>query len=377
MSIIIGADFVPTKSNEALCAEGNVLGLFGEELLNIVMNADFRIFNLEVPLTDNQSPIKKCGPNLIAPVETVRIYKEANINLLTLANNHMLDQGVDGYYSTVRALRENGIDSVGGGDNLTNAAKPYYFNVFGKTIGVYACVEHEFSIAGIERPGANPFDPIYSLDQIQEAKCGCDYLIVLYHGGKEHYRYPSPNLQKVCRRIIEKGADLIICQHSHCIGCEEKYGDGVIVYGQGNFLFDYSEVECWKTGLLVSIDNQLSVSYIPLVKDAEKVRLANNKEAEEIMAGFNKRSEEINKSGFIEEKYHSFSEAMSESIYSSFSFYDSFFFRAINKLTGNHLRRMRNKIRFSQKKRLEMINRIDCEAWRELSLAVLENEHDI
>ena len=43
-----------------------------------------------------------------------------------------------------------------------------------------------------------------------ELKKQCDYVIVLYHGGKEHYRYPSPYLQKVCRKIVDKGADIVV-----------------------------------------------------------------------------------------------------------------------------------------------------------------------
>ena len=76
------------------------------------------------------------------------------------------------------------------------------------------------------------------VDPAEQKDNKCDYTIVLYHGGKEYYRYPSPNLQRVCRYMIEKGTDLVICQHSHCIGCEENYLSGKIVYGQGNFIFD-------------------------------------------------------------------------------------------------------------------------------------------
>ena len=77
-----------------------------------------------------------------------------------------------------------------------------------------------------------------SLDHIQNLKDQCDYVIVLYHGGKEHYRYPSPYLQRVARKMVEKGADLVVCQHSHCIGCYEKYKDSMIIYDQGNFIFE-------------------------------------------------------------------------------------------------------------------------------------------
>lgn len=55
---------------------------------------------------------------------------------------------------------------------------------------MYTCAEHEFTIATENTPGANPFDPLESLDHIQELKSKCDFVLVLYHGEKAHYRYP-------------------------------------------------------------------------------------------------------------------------------------------------------------------------------------------
>ena len=126
-----------------------------------------------------------------------------------------MDQGVQGLESTIRTLEKVNINTVGAGKNLADASKPFIFEFANKKIGVYACAEHEFSIATENQPGANPFDPLWSLDHVAELKDSVDYVIVLYHGGKEHYRYPSPRLQKVCRRLIDKGANVVICQHSH------------------------------------------------------------------------------------------------------------------------------------------------------------------
>ena len=92
MSIIIGGDLVPTQSNQKLFSEGNISNLFGEEIISILNEADYRIFNLEVPLADKETPIEKCGPNLIAPTSTVKGLKALNPTVLTLANNHILDQ---------------------------------------------------------------------------------------------------------------------------------------------------------------------------------------------------------------------------------------------------------------------------------------------
>lgn len=194
--------------------------------------------NLETPLTDIDSPIVKHGPALRAPVSTVAGIAELGINACSLANNHIMDHNTQGLLSTIKALTDNGIDCFGVGMDREEATRPYYFELKGITIGVFACAEHEFSIAALNSPGANPFDPLRSLDDIEQVKKDCDLLIVLYHGGKEYYRYPSPLLQQTCRRMVDKGADLVVCQHSHCIGCKEIYKDKTIVYGQGNFLFD-------------------------------------------------------------------------------------------------------------------------------------------
>ena len=102
--------------------------------------------------------------------------------------------------STTDILNKHGIPFVGIGDNLSEASKPYIIQKEEFNIGIYACAEHEFSIATENSSGANPFDPLEGLDHIQALKGKCDYVIVLYHGGKEHYRYPSPNLKKPVER---------------------------------------------------------------------------------------------------------------------------------------------------------------------------------
>jgi len=106
--------------------------------------------------------------------------------------------------------------------------------------------------------------------------------------------------------MLEKGADLVICQHTHCVGCYEDYAGGTVVYGQGNFLFDlYGSNECWQTSILVKAEfgDKMKLSYVPICKDGIGVRLANDAEAKEIMDGFYSRTEEIKQKGFIKEKY--------------------------------------------------------------------------
>lgn len=139
-----------------------------------------RIFNLEVPITDKEEPIAKCGPNLIAPISTINGIKAINPSLIALANNHILDQGEQGLKSTQAILNKHDLSFVGAGDNLSEASKPYPIHHDGLKIGVYNCAEHEFAIATDDNPGANPFDPLESLDHIQDLKKESDYVVVMW-----------------------------------------------------------------------------------------------------------------------------------------------------------------------------------------------------
>lgn len=361
---IIGGDLVPTESNFELFSSANIAELLGDDLLDVLKQADFRIFNLEIPLTDQEAPIIKCGPNLIAPTSTINGIEQIQTDLLTLANNHIFDQGEQGLYSTIEILEENDIDYVGVGTNLNEAAQPYIWERNGIRVGIYACAEHEFTIATEHSPGANPFDPLESLDHIQDLADKCDHLIVLYHGGKEHYRYPSPDMQKICRKIVDKGANLVVCQHSHCIGAFEKYSGGTIVYGQGNFLFDHSESEFWQTSLLLNViltGGSMSVEYIPIVKHGNVIRLADEQQSEEIMQGFNERSRQILDEGFVQQEYDKFADQMLNGYLEIFHGR-----RIISRILNKLFRHRRMKRIYSENDLITMQNIVECEAHKEL-----------
>lgn len=367
MSILIGADIVPTKSNYDLFEKGDALELVGQELLAILYNADFRIFNLEVPLTDTEKPIPKCGPNLIAPRNTIKGLKALGVDLFTLANNHILDQGVQGLNSTRKALDEAGIVYLGVGNTPKEAEKSYIFENAGKKIGVYACAEHEFSIVSDMRPGANPYDPLESFDHVSKLKEQCDFVIVLYHGGKEHYRYPSPDLQKVFRKFADKGADLVIAQHTHCIGCMEEYNGSTLVYGQGNFLFDNSDSEYWQTSLLISVSDNFDITYIPIEKMQNTVRLAIDEQADLILKEFDERNRQIQFEGFIEKEYRSFADSMRNRYLYTISL-KWIGTRVMNRLLGHRYTNWYVKKRYKEKQLLAVRNYIECEAHWELFL---------
>jgi poly-gamma-glutamate synthesis protein (capsule biosynthesis protein) len=367
-TLIIGGDLAPTKSNYSFFEEGNINALIDERLLSVLKSADYRIFNLELPLTDIEKPIRKDGPNLMAPISTLKGIKLINPTILSLANNHILDHDEQGLYQTMEQLSKNNINWVGAGKDLDAAAKPFIIERGELKIGIYACAEREFSIAEENKAGANPFDPLESPDHIADLKSQCDFVVVLYHGGKELYRYPSPYLQKVCRKIADKGANLVICQHSHCIGAFEKYHDNVIVYGQGNFLFDMTDNELSQTSLMIkaTFGDKMSVDFVPFCKKRRGIEFPESNISEIILKDFNERSQKISLPGFIETEYEKF--CIRNGLYYMGTFAGlGRVPRKVNELLHGIITRQI----FSLKKLNMMQNFIECETHRELVLRYL------
>jgi poly-gamma-glutamate synthesis protein (capsule biosynthesis protein) len=191
---------------------------------------------------------------------------------------------------------------------------------------------------------------------------------VLYHGGKELYRYPSPNLQKVCRKIVEKGADLVICQHSHCIGAFENYHDSVIVYGQGNFLFNLTDNEFWQTSVLlkVTFGDKMSVDFVPFCKKGIGIELPESDIREVILEAFYERSRKISLPGFIKTEYEKF--CIENGLFYMGAF--AGLGRVLRKVDGL-LHGIITRQIYSMKKLNMMQNFIECEAHRELVLRYL------
>lgn len=375
MKLYIGADFVPTDINKSLFEEGNGEALVGKELYEILKQSDLNVFNLEVPLTDVETPIVKFGNNLIAPSKTVYGYKALEPIFLTLANNHSLDQGVEGLTTTLNLLKQHDIAHAGAGANLKEAKKPFIFEKDGVRIGFYLCTENEFTMATCHSMGANPFDVLDSFDEVAALKEQCDYVIVLYHGGKEYYRYPSPMLQRYCRKFIDKGANLVICQHNHCVGSREDYNGGSIIYGQGNFIFN-SEFyikykEFVKDSLLIRVEatkDSFVICELPIRMSDNGTRLATDAEAAETLAGYKKRSEEIKDPHFVISNYKAFADTHVKRYLREF-LGRSFIIRVINALFGRKLM----QLILGPTSYLAIQNYLECEAHHELFLRGIKN----
>ena len=314
MKALLLGDLSPTGYNSHLFEEGRLDILF-EDTLVLFENKDIKFVNLEVAITDSDTPIEKFGPPLKCPLSTADVMKTVGINFCGLSNNHVFDFGRRGIADTKKALDGAGITYTGFGDNYEDSRKDLIIDNGKEKVCIIAVCEHEYSYATENRMGSRPYDEYDTMSDIRRAKAENDRVIVIYHGGKEHCKYPSPRLLKACRAMAENGADVVLCQHSHCIGCYEEYLGCHILYGQGNFHFqsDEKEDEGWYSSLAVDYDTESGkISFTPIVSNmVGGIRLANEEEAKALLDAFEERNKSL-ENGKWKRGWHEFCESVKD-----------------------------------------------------------------
>jgi len=310
IEIVVGDDICPIGRSTALLEQGDTKRLFND-LLPIINQADIAVANLECPLIGKPTPIMKTGSVLGAPTFCAKALKNAGLSLVNLANNHILDHGSTGLSSTLIACSAANLGTFGAGSNLDEAKRIVVREVNGTRIGFMGLAEHEWSIAGTDRAGANPLDPIKFTRDIRDQNGSFDFLIVFVHGGLEHRPYPTPRIRETCRFLVEQGAGAVFCHHSHCPGCYERYLDAYIVYGQGNLIFDIDPppTEHWNRGFLVRLilDEKLasSMELVPYSQFEFSVgaSLLSKTDSKAFLDQIEERSVQISQKGFLDARW--------------------------------------------------------------------------
>lgn len=269
--IIIGGDVSPSGFSER-CLSQNPEILFKPSLKKFLAQAENVVINLETVITKSNQPIVKCGPNFKCKPDVAAGLKSLNIMNCSLSNNHIMDYGEIGLKDTMAYLNDEAINYWGAGLSIDELASYCIFRMSGKRVAIVSIAEHEFSIISNNDAGAYGLDIIDNGTLISQLAQENDFVVVLYHGGVEHYRLPTPKQQKILRYFVDCGAGLVLCQHSHIIGATEKYNNGTICYGQGNFIFDNSKSrgEWWARGLLFSLTlegSKFEVKSHPIIQD--------------------------------------------------------------------------------------------------------------
>ncbi len=212
--------------------------LLDEECVNFLSDSDFTVVNVEGCMGSGTSSASK--PLVHAnPPECLPFLKKINGNIWTLANNHITDCGREGVESTLNYAAENGVQTVGIGLNMTQAEKPIIIKNDGSDIGIIALTDDQTKQAAENSEGCVLWDNNKKISQmIADVKAKCRWCVVIVHSGPEFNQLMPPSVRKQYKKYLKFGADIVIGHHPHVVQNYEKFGDKIIFYSLGNFIFD-------------------------------------------------------------------------------------------------------------------------------------------
>lgn len=263
-------------------------------------NSDGAVINLEDPMTTSGTPYKSTIP-LKANPAYAHVLKDNNIIVACLANNHIMDYGDTGLNDTISALKANGINYTGAGNNIGEASKPVYLNIKDRKIAILNYMDNttftgfsasEMAAATSSSAGYAPADPNLIKKDIDEAKNNSDMVIVVFHYGNEYSTQPNSYQVTLSHECIDDGADMVIGSHPHVIQTIETYNGKPIFYSLGNFVFDMSNSATHES-LMVEMDlnnNTANIKVHPMVLVNYKPQLMNNASSNQLLASLKNES---------------------------------------------------------------------------------------
>ncbi len=220
-------------------------------------DADIYFTNLEAPFGTSGQPFEKRFTFRVHP-KLVNVLLSGKINLVSLANNHTMDYGVECLRETFQVLDEHQIAYAGAGLDLTEARKAAVVEKNGRKVALLSyslTFPEEFWATDTSAGTCFPYET-FAYKDVSKLKRENDFVIVSCHWGAELRDTPKPYQIELARKFIDSGADLVLGHHPHVVQGIEFYKGKLIAYSLGNYIFgSYSERVKDSMILKVDLDN--------------------------------------------------------------------------------------------------------------------------
>ena len=307
---------------EASKAEGIILAAAGDVMLDrgvatamlkhgeswpfsavsdILKAADIAFVNLETSVSDRGRRMPGKGIWFRTKPERLGLLKSAGIDIVSVANNHIMDYDEISLLDTMSHLDDTGIAYVGAGTDLTSARMGKVITSGGVKVGFLAYSDfHDIFwsffytrafAAGENRPGMAPALIWMMQEDISRMKRAADFVVVSVHWGQEYMRMPEKAQIDRAHAAIEAGADIVLGHHPHVLQPFEAYKGGLIFYSFGNFVFDQdfgNTTESMIARIKLSLGELPEAEIIPLRITDARPALMGLKEASDSIAALRK-----------------------------------------------------------------------------------------
>lgn len=242
-------------------------GVFSEGMLQALTGADLAMANNEFAFSTRGTPAPDKQFTFRVDPSYVSILQNAGIDIVTLANNHVLDFGTDALTDTFQTFDQAGIAYIGAGDSLQRASKPYYTQMNGLTFGFLAA-SRVFPVISWNVENAQPgvfsaYDPTKLIAAVEKASQNCDFLSVYVHWGIERSLTPEEYQTTMAHALIDAGADVVIGAHPHVLQGVEFYKGKPIFYSLGNFVFYQTIEQTALAKVTIRKDHTLQWQFLP------------------------------------------------------------------------------------------------------------------
>lgn len=240
--LVFAGDVYISRHVEANYDREGIDSVLSQGLQAEMQQADLCMVNEEFPFGTVGTPMEDKQYTFQVNPFYVSLFEDMGVDIVSLANNHVLDYGTDCLKETFETLEQTGIAYAGAGNTREEASalKTYDFN--GETYGILAASRvipvPEWNIEN-RQPGVfTTYDETALVEAVKKAKESCDYVIVYVHWGAEHTTELTDHQTYLAHAYADAGADLVLGSHSHCLQGIENYNGSLIFYSLGNYVFN-------------------------------------------------------------------------------------------------------------------------------------------
>lgn len=290
-TIIFTGDVLFANAFKAGYDAKGIDGVISEELLTELTSADILMVNQEFPFGETGEPVAnkqytfQCSPSYVTAL------KEMGVDVVSLANNHVLDYGKESLLETFATLDNAGILYGGAGETVERAEEVQVIEVNGRKYGFLAVSrvvptgdwKVENSVPGV----FSCYDDNRLIELVEQASAECDFLAVYPHWGVEHASYPEDYQTRIAERCLAAGADVVVGSHTHCLQGVTFIEDKPVCYSLGNFVFGQNIDRSAILKVTIAADGTVSYRYLPVYATGGVTYLAADEKAEEICTYLN------------------------------------------------------------------------------------------